>query len=51
MVNKLPFDEFSQIYHKVPRLFVDLVIADERGVVLSKTTVSKGTAYAFIFEI
>jgi len=33
---KLPFAEFKKIYSRVPRLCVDLVIKDKRGIVFSK---------------
>lgn len=35
-VKKLPFDEFKQIYAKVPRLCVDLIINSKDGVLLTK---------------
>ncbi len=35
-VKKLPFEEFKEIYSKVPRLCVDLVIKNKDGVLLTK---------------
>lgn len=35
-VKKLPYKEFKHIYSKVPRLCVDLIVKNKRGVLLTK---------------
>lgn len=42
MSQKLPLDEFLNIYSKVPRLCVDLIITTEQGIVFSKRDISPG---------
>ena len=37
---KLPLKEFNQIYAKIPRLCIDLIIQTKDGVVLSKRDIS-----------
>lgn len=38
-VKKLPFKEFKEIYSKVPRLAVDVVIKTPEGIVLSRRSI------------
>lgn len=36
---RLPYDEFMAIYHKVPRATVDLIISTKEGVLLTKRAI------------
>lgn len=36
VVNKLPFEEFKNIYSRVPRLCVEIIVKTKGGVVLTK---------------
>ncbi len=38
-IKKLPFEEFKNIYSKVPRLCVEVVIKTEKGFLLTKRTI------------
>jgi ADP-ribose pyrophosphatase YjhB (NUDIX family) len=40
VAKKLPFEEFNYIYHRVPRLCVDLIIQSRDGIILSKRDIS-----------
>lgn len=40
--NKLPYEEFKKIYSKVPRLCIDLLIKDERGILMSLRDINPG---------
>jgi len=37
---KIPYQEFKKIYSKVPRLCVDLIIKNKKGVLLTKRDIS-----------
>ena len=39
MVKKMPFEEFQKIYNKVPRICIDLLIENKKGVLLSKRVI------------
>lgn len=42
MPKQIPLSEFKRIYSQVPRLCVDLVIRNEKGIVVSKRDINPG---------
>src|SRR5690606_25872079 len=41
-MEKLPYEEFKRIYSRVPRLCVDLLFVEERGVLLIERAIEPG---------